>query len=263
MGGTVYCPAVSRPRVIAMVAAVSLAPAWAAAQTAGAAVPRTADGRPDLSGFWQVMNSAAWDLEPHVARPGVPAGMGVVEGGRIPYTDAALVTRDQNSANLAARDPNAKCYLPGVPRIMYMPFPFQIVQTPSLIVFLFEYVHAVRNVFMNSPHPKGPIEWWMGDSRGRWEGDTLVVDVVHFNAETWLDGAGNFHSEQMHLVERFTPMGPDHITYEVTVDDPKVFSKAWTMSMVLYRHKERYLRLLEYECSSFDGPEIYKPLHAR
>jgi hypothetical protein len=246
-----------------MVAAVSLAPALAAAQTAGVAVARTADGRPDLSGFWQVMNTAAWDLEPHAAQPGVPAGMGVVEGGRIPYTDAALLIRDQNSASRATRDPNGKCYLPGVPRIMYMSFPFQIVQTPSLVVFLFEYVHAVRNVFMNSPHPKGPIEWWMGDSRGRWEGDTLVIDVVHFNAETWLDGAGNFHSEQMHLVERFTPMGPDHMTYEVTVDDPKVFSKAWTMSMVLYRHKERNLRLLEYECSSFDGPEIYKPLHAR
>ena len=249
--------------MITLVAAFSFAPAWVAAQAPGVAIPRTADGRPDVSGFWQAMNTAAWDLEPHAAQPGVPAGIGVVEGGPIPYTDAALVIRDRNSANRATLDPHGKCYLPGVPRIMYLPFPFQIVQTSSLVVFLFEYVHAVRNVFMNSPHPKGPIEWWMGDSRGRWEGDTLVVDVVHFNAETWLDGAGNFHSEQMHLVERFTPMGPDHLTYEVTVDDPKVFSKPWTMSMVLYRHKERNLRLLEYECYSFEGPEIYKPLHAR
>ena len=242
-----------------MVALVSLAPAWVAAQTAGVAVARTADGRPDLSGFWQVMNTAAWNLEPHAAQPGVPAGLGLVDGGWIPYTAAALVIRDQNAARRATLDPNGKCYLPGVPRIMYMPFPFQIVQTPSLVVVLSEYVHAVRNVFMNSPHPKGPIEWWMGDSRGRWEGDTLVVDVVHFNAETWLDGAGNFHSEQMHLVERFTPTEPDHMAYEVTVDDPKVFSKAWTMGMVLYRHRERNLRLLEYECYAFDE-EFHPPV---
>jgi hypothetical protein len=245
-----------------VVLAVSLTTSIAGQQP-GSGMPRTPDGRPDFSGFWQVINTAAWNVEPHAAGPGVPAGVGVVDGDRIPYHEAALATRNQNYVNRATLDPNTKCYLPGVPRVMYMPFPFQIVQTPSLIVFLFEYVHAVRNVFMNSPHPKGPIEWWMGDSRGRWEGDTLIVDVVHFNAETWLDAAGNFHSEQMHLVERYTPMGPDHIGYQVTIEDPGVFTKPWTLDMVLYRLKGRNVRLLEYECYAFDGPEIYKPLHAR
>lgn len=248
---------------IAVAVVVLLMPASVAGQPAAGAIPRTSDGRPDFSGFWQVINAAAWNLEPHAAEPGVPAGLGVVEGGRIPYTEPALARRNQNYAHRATLDPNAKCYLPGVPRVMYMPFPFQIVQTPSLIVLLFEYVHALRNVFMNSPHPKGPIEWWMGDSRGRWDGDTLIVDVVHFNTETWLDGAGNFHSEQMHLIERFTPTGPDHIRYEVTVEDPKVFTQPWTISLVLYRLQGGNVRLLEYECYSFDGPEIYKPLHAR
>jgi hypothetical protein len=250
-------------RAIAIAALVSLLPTSSTGQSTGGAVPRTPDGRPDFSGIWQVMNTAAWNLEPHVAQPGVPAGLGVVTGGRIPHTASALARRNDNAAKRATLDPNARCYLPGVPRIMYMPFPFQIVQTPSLIVFLFEYVHAVRNVFMNSPHPKGPIEWWMGDSRGRWEGDTLVVDVVHFGANTWLDAAGNFHSEQLHLVERLTPMGQDHINYEVTVEDPGVFTEPWTMSMILYRHKERNLRLLEYECYSFEAPEVYRPLHER
>jgi hypothetical protein len=246
-----------------MAAAVLLVTASVAGRQAVGQIPRAPDGHPDFSGFWQVIDTAAWNLEPHAAGPGVPAGLGAVEGNRIPYREPALARRNQNYANRAMLDPNAKCYLPGVPRVMYMPFPFQIVQTPSLIVFLFEYVHAVRNVFMNSPHPKGPIEWWMGDSRGRWEGDTLIVDVVHFNAETWLDGAGNFHSEQMHLIERYTPIGADHVGYQVTVEDPEVFTRPWTLSVVLYRLKGRNFRLLEYECYAFDGPEIYKPLHAR
>jgi len=244
------------------VVAVSLTAPIAGQQPDGG-IPRTPDGRPDFSGFWQVINTAAWNVEPHTAGPGVPAGVGVVDGDRIPYQETALARRNQNYANRATLDPNAKCYLPGVPRVMYMPFPFQIVQTPSLVVFLFEYVHAVRNVFMNSSHPKGPIEWWMGDSRGRWEGDTLIVDAVHFNADTWLDAAGNFHSEQMHLVERYTPMGPDHIGYQVTIEDPAVFTRPWTLDMVLYRLKGRNVRLLEYECYAFEGPEIYKPLHVR
>lgn len=246
--------------VVIAAAVVMLIPGAVAGQAVGSALPRTADGRPDFSGIWQVMNTAAWDLEPHVAQPLVPAGLGVVEGNTIPYTAAALAKKKEDYANRATLDPDSKCFLPGVPRVMYMPFPFRIVQTPPQITMLFEYVHAVRHIFMNSPHPAGPIEWWMGDSRGRWEGDTLVVDVVHFNADTWLDKAGNFHSEEMHLVERFTPMGPDHINYEVTVEDPKVFTRPWKMTMILYRHRERNLRILEYECYSFEGPEVFKSL---
>ena len=165
-------------------------------------MPRTPDGHPDLAGIWQAVNTAAWDLEPHIAQLDVPAGIGVIDGNQIPYTAAALAKKKENYKNRATLDPDGKCFLPGVPRVMYMPFPFQIVQTPTLVTMLFEYVHTVRNIFMSTPHPRGPIEWWMGDSRGRWEGDTLVVDVVHFNADTWFDKAGNFHTEEMHLVGR-------------------------------------------------------------
>ena len=140
-----------------------------------------------------------------------------------------------------------------------MPYPFQIVQTPSQVMVLYEYAHATRNIYTNgTPHPKGPIEWWLGDSRGRWDGNTLVVDVVHFNDQTWFDRAGNFHSNALHVVERYTMTDPDHIDYVVDIDDPKVFTRPWTMRMVLYRHRENSAQILEYECSTF-GLEKYYP----
>jgi hypothetical protein len=177
-----------------------------------------------------------------------------VVGNDIPYKPEALAKKRQNYENRASADPESKCYLPGVPRIMYMPYPFQIFQKPGQITMLFEYVHATRFIYTSgSQHPPGHIDWWMGDSRGRWEGDTLVVDVVHFNDQTWFDRAGNFHSEQLHLVERYTPLDRDHITYEVTVEDPKVFERPWRMSMVLYRHREANFQLLEYDCYAFDN----------
>ena len=221
---------------------------------ANQAVPRAADGKPDFTGIWQVMNSAAWDIQDHAAQQGVPAGMGVVVGNEIPYKPEALARKRQNYANRATADPETKCYLPGVPRIMYMPHPFQIFQKPGQLTLLFEYVHATRYIYTNgTAHPPGHIDWWMGDSRGRWEGDTLVVDVVHFNEETWFDRAGNFHSDQLHLVERFTPLDRDHITYDVTVEDPGVFTRPWQMSMILYRHREPNIQLLEYDCYAFDS----------
>jgi hypothetical protein len=226
------------------------------AQTAAAAsdaLPRTADGKPDLSGIWQVLNTAAWDIQDHQAMKGVPAGQGVVEGNELPYLPEALAKKNENFKNRLTADPEAKCFQPGVPRIMYMPYPFQIVQTPTYIGLLFEYVHTTRHIRLNSEHPEGPIEWALGDTRARWEGDTLVTDVVHFNAETWFDRAGNFHSEAMHLVERFTMLDRDHITYEVTVEDPKVFSRPWKMSMPLYRRIEKNLQILDYECQAFDS----------
>jgi hypothetical protein len=234
----------------------------AAPQSAGAMLPasamlRTADGKPDLSGIWQVVNTAAWNIEPHHASKDVPAGQGVVVDGAIPYQPWALEKRNENVKNRATADPESKCYLPGVPRIMFMPYPFQIVQTPKQIAMLYEYVHATRNVYMDSKHPPGPIDWWMGDSRASWDGDTLVVDVVHFNEETWFDRAGNFHSDAMHLVERYTPMSRDHIQYEVTVEDPKVFTRPWKMSMPLYRRMEKQVQVLEYECYAFDGEEFH------
>ena len=145
-------------------------------------------------------------------------------------------------------DSEANCKMVGVPRITYMPYPFQILQTPNQVVMTYEWVHTIRNIFMTGEHPEGPIQWYMGDSRGRWEGDTLVVDVVHFTDETWFDRSGNFHGESLHVIERYTRTGPDHMLYEVTIEDPEVFSEPWQMSMSLYRRQEENIRVLEYEC---------------
>ena len=211
--------------------------------------PRTPDGQPDLQGIWQVLNTAAWDIQDHPGQLGVPAGQGVIEGNEIPYQPWALAKRQENFANRETADPAAKCYMPGVPRVTYMPYPFQILQFPERVLILYEYVHVTRTIYMDdSPHPEGHIDFWMGDSRGHWEGDTLVVDVIHFNDQTWFDRAGNFHSAALHVVERYTRSGPDHMTYDVTIEDPEVFTRPWTMSMPLYRRQEADIQLLEYEC---------------
>ncbi len=212
--------------------------------------PRTADGKPDLQGLWQALNTAVWDIQDHHATLGVPAGQGIVEGNEIPYRPEALTQREANRKNRAA-DPETKCWMVGVPRIMYMPFPIEIVQTPAQVTILSEYAHTVRRIYLNSQHPDGEageIEWFMGDSRATWDGDTLVVDVVHFTGETWFDRSGNFHSNALHVVERFTRTGPDHLLYEATIEDPKTFTRPWTISMPLYRRVEPDARLLEYEC---------------
>ena len=231
-----------------VVLAVFLAfPAIRAAAQAPA-TPRAANRTPSLQGIWQVLNTAAWDIQDHAARLGVPAGQGIVDGNEIPYQPAALAKKRANFENRATADPETKGYLPGVPRIMYMPFPFQIFQTSEQIVMVFEYDRGVRNIYTNgTPHPRGPLNWWLGDSRGRWEGNTLVVDVVYFTDQTWFDRAGNFHSDALHLIERFTPAGPDHLNYEVTVEDPNVFTRPWTMRTVFYRRKEPNVRVLEYD----------------
>ena len=214
-------------------------------------VARTPDGKPDLSGIWQAVTTASWNIQAHAAEKDVPAGLGIVEGNDIPYQPWAAAKRQENYATRATADPERRCYLPGVPRIMYMPYPFQIFQTAQHVAMTFEYTHVVRRIFMNSAHAPGPIEWYMGDSRGRWEGDTLVVDVVHFTEKTWFDRAGNFHSPALHVVERYTPMGPNHIQYEATIEDPKVFTRPWKISFPLYRRLEQNLRILEYECYAF------------
>jgi hypothetical protein len=242
---------------LAMAALVVAAAARLAAQTP-APIPRTPDGRPDLSGYWQVSNTAVWNIQDHRAEKGIPAGQGVVDGNEIPYQPWAAEKKRENGANRATADPETKCNLPGVPRLTYMPFPFQIVQTPNGVVIVYEYAHAVRTIPTDrSPHPAGPIEWWLGDSRGIWDGDTLLVDVMHFNDRTWFDRAGNFHSDALHVSERYTLTDADHIDYVVTIEDPKVFTKAWTMRMILYRHKEKNFQLLDYECYGFDYEKIY------
>jgi hypothetical protein len=229
---------------------VAAAAARLAAQGQSAAMPRTADGKPDLSGIWQVLNTAAWDIQDHAASLGVPGGQGVVEGNEIPYQPSALARKRENYANRRTADPETKCYEPGVPRATYMPYPFQIVQTPTFVGILYEYVHVTRHIYVDgTPHPKGPIDnWWMGDSRAHWEGNTLVVDIIHFTDQTWFDRAGNFHSDALHVVERYTPTDRDHLLYEATIEDPKVFTRPWKMSMPLYRRQEPNVQLLDYEC---------------
>jgi len=239
-----------RIRLIGIVVAV-LAIAAFATPVAGQALPRTADGKPDLSGIWQAVNTANWNVLSHQAEKDVPAGLGVVEGDEIPYQPWAAARQKENFANRATADPESKCYLPGVPRITYMPYPFQIFQTPGHIAITYEYVHAVRRIFMNTPHPDGELEWFMGDSRGHWEGDTLVVDVKDLTGQTWLDRSGNFHSEALHVIERYTPLGANNINYEVTIEDPKVFTRPWKMSMPLYRRLDKGMRILENECYAF------------
>jgi hypothetical protein len=241
--------------VLAAVAAIfSFAPVAVLGQTSATSYmpPRTRDGHPDLQGIWQVLNTAAWNIEDHNASLGVPAGQGVVEGGAVPYQPWALERRKENFEKRATLNPEASCYLPGVPRITYMPYPFRIVQQADKVSILYEYLGAVRYLYMNgNPHPRGPIEWFMGDSRARWEGNTLVVDVTYFTDQTWLDRAGNFHSEALHVVERYTRTSPDHMLYDVTIEDPKVFTRPWKMSMPLYRRQERNLELFENECMAY------------
>jgi hypothetical protein len=241
------------PAVLGPVLAQGGSPAQASAPS------RTAFGQPDLQGVWQALNSANFDLEDHSPGLGLPGGYGVVEGGRIPYLPAALAQKQKNFETRATADPEVSCFLPGVPRITYLPFPFQIVQFPDQVMIFYEYIGITRSIFLSGEHPDPDIsEFWMGDSRGRWDGQSLVVDVSNFNDRTWLDRAGNFHSEMLHVVERYTRTSSDHIAYEVTIEDPKVFSRPWKMSMPLYRRQERNLRLLEYHCYSYMEEEAGK-----
>jgi hypothetical protein len=228
--------------------------------------PRTADGKADLNGLWQALNTANWDLQEHAARAGqvvalgavgaVPAGLGVVEGGEIPYLPAAAAKRKENFDNRLTADPEVNCYLPGVPRATYMPYPFQIVQTPKFILMAYEYAGASRTIHMDKA-PPSPADSWMGTSVGHWEGDTLVVDVTSLNDQTWFDRAGNFHSDALHVVERYTPLGPDALAYEATIEDAKVFSRPWKLSMPLYRRLEKNAQLMEFKCVEFVEELLY------
>jgi hypothetical protein len=231
---------------------------FAATSPLFAQIPRIADGKPDLSGIWQALNTANIDLQDHVAQKGAPAGQSVVEGNEIPYQPWALAKKKENYADRATLDPENKCYLPGVPRVTYLGLPFQIFQRSDLVTVLYEHAHANRFIYTNgSSHPKGPIDWWMGDSRGHWEGDTLVVDNNNFNDQTWFDHAGDFHSDQLHVVERYSLRDADHIDYRATIEDPKVFTRPWNIDLVLYRHVEKSFQLLEYECYGFDREQYY------
>jgi hypothetical protein len=228
--------------------------------------PRMPDGKPNLSGIWQALNTANWDLQEHAARPGLvvalgavgaePGGPGVVEGGEIPYLPAAKEKKRANFDQRLTADPEVKCYLPGVPRATYMPYPFQIFHSAKAIFFAYEYDGAVRNIYLKDPGP-APADSWMGQSVGHWEGDTLVVDVTGLDEHTWFDRAGDFHSDALHVVERYTPLGPDTLSYEATIQDPKVFSRPWKIRMPLYRHVEKDARLMEFKCVEFVEELMY------
>ncbi len=228
--------------------------------------PRSADGHADLNGIWQALNTANWDLEDHSPQPGtmwetgaigaVPAGQSVVEGGEIPYLPAALQKKKNNFANRRANDPEAKCYMPGVPRANYMPYPFQIVQSPKGILFVYEYATANRFVNMGKPIEAGS-DTWMGTNNGRWEGDTLVVDVTGLNGLAWFDRAGDFGTDKLHVVERWTRTDRDHLQYEATIEDPSVFSRPWKISMPLYRRVEKNAQILEFKCVEFAEELLY------
>jgi hypothetical protein len=269
-------------------AAVSAIITVSVTRTAGQAPPpqaRTVDSKPNFSGIWQANNEANWELQAHEPRAGavtqqgvypypytqvaaapvlalgaaggVPGSLGVVEGdGQIPYKPEAAALKKENAELWIDRDPELKCYLPGIPRAMYMPYPFQIVQSTNKIHMAYAFSNAARTIHLD--HVEGPPDdTWMGHSVGRWEGNTLVVDVTNFNDKTWFDRAGNFHSDALHLVERFTAIGPAAIRYEVTIEDPKVFTRPWKISMPLYRRLEPNIQLLEYRCTEFVEEFLY------
>ena len=262
--------------------AVSLSVSQSAGETAR---PERVSGHPNLSGIWQANNEAHWDLQAHAARAGavtqpgvypfeyarvaaapvvalgaaggVPASLGVVQDdGEIPYTEAARAVKEENAANWIDRDPELKCYLPGIPRATYMPYPFEITQSTNKIHMAYAFATTARTIHLDEVDPP-PADTWMGHSVGRWEGDTLVVNVTSFNDKTWFDRAGNFHSDALRLVERFTLRTPDVIQYDVTIEDPKVFTRPWRISMPLYRRMEPNIQLLEYRCTEIAEEFLY------
>jgi hypothetical protein len=274
-------PAAKTFTLVAAAAFVASLASWSSltGQTRAAAVPRL-NGKPDLNGIWQALNTANWDIQAHSAkaaltmRPGpvvpvpakevvafgavgaVPAGLGVVDGDELPYKPEALAKKRQNQDNWLAQDPEIKCYLPGVPRATYMPFPFQIVHSDKAFFISYEFAGAVRNVFYKDPGDP-QVDSWMGQSVGRWDGDTFVVDVRGFNDQTWFDRAGNHHSASMKVVERYTMVDADHIQYSATIDDPETFTRPWTMSMPLYRRIEKNAQLGQFKCVEFVTELMY------
>lgn len=256
------------------------APTAAPAQVQTAGVTRVG-GRPDFNGIWQANNTANWDLLTHAARPlvaqpgynannvtlassvlglgtvgWVPAGMGVVDGDAIPYQPWAAMRQKENLEHWMDRDPEIKCFQPGIPRAMYMPYPFQIVQGDSKINMVFEFANAQRTIHLNKMDPYPNVSW-MGYSVGRWEGDTLIVDSTDFTDATWFDRSGNFHSDALHVTERFSPLSRDIIRYEATIEDAQVFTKPWKISMPLYRRVEAGAQIMDFRCVEMVEETLY------
>ena len=249
----------------AVVFTFGVAPALA--QDTDYRAPRTASGQPDLNGIWQAVGAHNWDIEPHAARMGpvvelaalgsIPAGLGIVAGGEIPYTAEARRIRDENREHWLERDPAVKCYMPGVPRANYMPYPFQIVQTEEYILMAYEFASASRIVYMQRPDFEAPADAWMGHSRGHWEGETLVINVTSQVPDTWLDSSGNHHTDQIQVTERYTAVSPYHLQYEATITDPQTYTRPWTVSLPLYRRIDENMQILEYKCVEFAEELMY------
>jgi hypothetical protein len=249
-------------------ASACLFPLQAPAQAADtvSALERTPSGHPKLDGIWQALVTANWDIRPHVAQAGpvttlgaigaAPAGIGIVEGGEIPYQDWARAQQAENYSLRYELDPELRCFMPGVPRANYMPYPFQVFQTDELVMMAYEYADAVRTIHLNDPG-RAPTSFWMGWSVGHWEGDTLVVEVTRQKPDTWLDRAGNFHSAALRVVERYTLIDRDHLQYEATLEDPDVYTRPWKISFPLYRRVEPNARLLEFKCVPFAEELMY------
>ena len=191
----------------------------------------------------------------------IPAGRSVVLGGAIPYQDWALVRRDENLANWVKLDPAVKCYMPGIPRATYMPFPFQFVQSRDAIFAAYEFTSSTRIIHLDRPGTEAELPSWMGYSLGRFEGDALVVDVTAQVPDTWFDSSGNFHGEALRVTERYTRTGPDTLRYEATIEDAEVFTRPWTISMPLYRRLEPGAQILEYKCIEFAEYATYGHLY--
>jgi len=263
-------PLCTKPSFIfaASCAAVFLCMIPASGQTAAPRIPRMADGKPNLTGLWQALGTADWDIEDHSAQAGpyfqlgaigaIPPGQGIVEGGEIPYKPAALEQKKQNFANRYKQDPEVKCYMPGVPRAAYLPYPFQIIQSQKNVLFAYEYATTNRLINMGKPQ-EAATDTWMGTSNGHWEKDTLVVDVTGFNGNAWFDRAGDFASDSLHVVERYS-LDANTMNYEATLEDPATFTRPWKINVILYRHREKDARLLEFKCVEFTEQLLYGDL---
>jgi len=249
-------------------------------------LPKGPNDKPDLNGVWQVLNTANYNLEAHSASAAmdlvvgpvvpiphpsilalgavgaVPAGLSVVEGGIIPYKKEALKKRNENKEDWLQLDPEIKCYLPGVPRATYMPYPFQIFHSEKAVFFAYEYAGAVRNIYLED-QGEAPIDSWMGQSWGYWEGNTFVVEASGFNDQTWFDRSGNFHSDKLRVTERFTLLNNHTMNYQAIIKDEEVFTKPWKINMTLYKRIGKDAQLQQFKCVEFVEELLYGKWRAK
>lgn len=256
---------------VTMATAIVFAAGLARAQQPQLDRPVRIGAHPNFNGIWQALNTANWNLESHSAEAlndfgqlgaiaAVPAGRSVVRGGTIPYQPDALVKRNENGSKWPAEDPEARCYMLGVPRVTYHSMPFQIFQADGDdLLMVYPFAAANRVIYMKD-QSELPVDSWMGKSNGAWEGDVLVVTTRWQNGQSWLDRAGNHASSKLTVTERFTLLGPNHLWYEATLDDPQTYTRPWTIEMPLYRLVDQHAQLLEHKCVPFADKLLYRDL---